>query len=90
MDKLSVRQLNSVVESYCHNTEYQNDKDMTLIVARRQPSMLAYADKSMLIDEEIAVEAVKTDGQALRFFEENIRGNEKIVLLAVENFCKSY
>lgn len=90
MDKFSVRQLNSIVESYSKNADFQRDREMTLIVARRQPALLSFADKKFLSDEEIALEAVKTDGQALRFFSEKIRSNERIVLVAVENFCKSF
>lgn len=90
MDKYTVRQLNSMMEAYPKSPDMQNDRGITAIVARRQPSLLIYANKKYLDDKEIASLAVKTDGQSLRFFSDGIRGDEEIVFLAVESFCKSF
>lgn len=90
MENLSVRQLNAIVDAYPDNNAMQKDRRNTLIVASRLPALLSYADSSLLDDEEIALTAVKNDGQTLRFFSERIRSMENIVLTAVNNFCKSF
>lgn len=90
MDNLSVRQLNSLADSYPKNGKLQADKEATIILARRNSSLLAYSSKEILRDRQVALSIVKTDGRALRFFAEEIRSDEEVVLVAVENFCSSF
>ena len=90
MENYSVRQLSVIVENYPNDETMQKDREITLAVAKRSPSVLSYADPCFLSDREIALEAVKSDGRALRFFSENIREDEEVALLAVQNFCNSF
>ena len=90
MDNLNVRQLNMICDEYPKSESMQCDREKTLIVAQRMPSLLSYAKKEFLKDREIALVAVKTDGQSLRFFSEEIRGDEEVVTKAVQTFCKSF
>lgn len=90
MIELSVRQLNAMVENYSTDKALQSDREATEVIAVRAPQLLLCASQEFLNDEQIAMLAVKSDGQSLRFFTEEIRSNSKIVLLAVENFCKSF
>ena len=90
MDNLNVRQLKMIGDEYPKSESMQCDREKTLIVAQRMPSLLSYAKKEFLEDREIALVAVKTDGQSLRFFSEEIRGDEEVVTKAVQTFCKSF
>lgn len=90
MDNLSVRQLNNLADGYPKNAELQRDKDMTILLARRNSALLAYSSKEILQDKQVALAIVKSDGLALRFFSEEIRSDEDVVLVAVENFCSSF
>lgn len=90
MEKYSVRQLASLVENYPNDKTLQKDREITLLLAKRSPSILSYADTQLLQDREIALEAVKTDGRALRFFADNVKGDEEVVLVAAQNFCGSF
>ena len=90
MDNLSVRQLNSLADSYPKNAEMQKDKVLTLLVAKRNSALLAYSSKEILADKSLALAIVKNDGRALRFFSDEIRSDEEVVLAAVENFCASF
>ena len=90
MENYSVRQLSVLVENYPKDENLQKDREVTLAIVKRSPSILAYTDSYLLNDEEIAKEAVKSDGRALRFFSDTIKENEEVVLLAVQNFCNSF
>lgn len=90
MDNLSVRQLNNLADNYPKDGKLQSNKTMTVILARRNSALLAYTAKDVLQDRQVALAIVRTDGRALRFFPEEIRSDEEIVLTAVENFCSSF
>ena len=90
MENLSIRQLNYLTERYEHDSRLQADKDITIAVVKRNPSLIQKADKSLQNDEEVAIACVKTDGRTLRFLGEELRKNVKVVLSAVENFCASF
>lgn len=90
MTVYSVRQLNAIVDEYAESDRLKKDKEATLVVATRAPHLLVYADKTLLADSEVAITAVKANGQSLRFFSEEVRSNVEIVKIAVNNFCKSF
>ncbi|MBQ7373918.1 MAG: DUF4116 domain-containing protein [Clostridia bacterium] len=90
MENFSVRKLLNLVENYPTDESLQNDREITLAVAKRNPSVLPYANPSFLSDKEIAIETVRADGRALRFFSKQIKEDEDVVLLAVQNFCSSF
>lgn len=90
MDVLSVRQLNYLAERYALDEDLQGDKEVTLALVRRNPSLVQYASDRLKNDVDVASACVKSDGRSLRFLSEEMRSNEDVVLLAVENFCASY
>ena len=90
MDNLSIRQLNYLTEKYEFDSKLQADKEVTMAVVKRKPSLIQFANKELQNDEEVAVVCVKSDGRALRFMSEQLRENERVVLSAVENFCASF
>lgn len=86
----NVRQINNFIGEYADNEKYRKDKDITLAVLGRSPSLAAYADKKLLNDKDVALAAVERDGRTLRFFSDKIRADEDVVYAAVKNFRSSY
>ena len=86
----NVRQINNFIGEYAENDKYRKDKDITLAVLGRSPSLAAYADKKLLNDKDVALAAVERDGRTLRFFSDKIRADEDVVYAAVKNFRSSY
>lgn len=80
----NVRQINNFIGEYAENAKYRKDKDITLVVLGRSPSLAAYADKKLLNDKDVALAAVERDGRTLRFFSDKIRADEDVVYAAVK------
>ena len=67
MDNLSVRQLNNLADGYPKNAELQRDKDMTILLARRNSALLAYSSKEILQDTRFVCE-VESSNKKVRVF----------------------
>ncbi len=86
----NVRQVNNFISEYQSDERLRSDKDVTLAVVARSPSLVAYADEKLLDDKDVALASVEKDGRTLRFFSEKVRSDEDVALAAVKNFRSSY
>ena len=86
----NVRQVNNFITEYPNDERLQKDKDVTLAVNARYPSLVSYTDPELLKDKEVALAAVSRDGRNLRFLCDELRADEDVVLAAVKNFRSSY
>lgn len=86
----NVRQVNNFISEYQSDERLRSDKDVTLAVVARSPSLVAYADEKLLNDKDVALASVEKDGRTLRFFSEKVRSDEDVALAAVKNFRSSY
>lgn len=86
----NVRQVNNFLSDYGKDKKLQSDKDITLAVLARMPSLISYTSEPLLHDKDVALTAVSKDGRTLRFFPDEIRSDEDVVLAAVKNFRSSF
>lgn len=86
----NIRQVNNFISDYPTDERLQRDKDVTVAVLNRSPSLITYTSEGLLHDKDVALAAVSKDGRTLRFFSEELRADEDVALAAVNNFRSSY